>query len=110
MRRGDVVLILGPDEIGKPRPAVIVQADTLGPKTTAVILCPISSAEADTPHIRPAITPDETNGLRAPSHIMTEKIIALRRDRVRTVIGRLSEPDLLRLDEALLLVLGLLRP
>jgi len=40
---------------------------------------------------------------------MTDKLVALRRDRVRRVIGRIDAETSEQLDRALLLVLGLAR-
>jgi mRNA interferase MazF len=40
---------------------------------------------------------------------MTDKLIAIRRDRIRQTIGALEEEVCERLDRALLLVLGLAR-
>ena len=107
MKRGDVVIVVAPGELGKPRPAVVVQADELGNATTSVIVCPLSSAIARAGRIRPVLEPTPANGLRARSQVMTDKITALRRDRVRGSVGRLDPDQTARLDRALLLVLGL---
>ncbi len=109
MKRGDVVIVVAPGELGKPRPAVIVQADELGDRTTSIIVCPLSSAVARPGRIRPVIEPAPANGLGARSQIMTDKLTALRRDRVRRAVGRLDADQLADLDRALLIVLGLAR-
>jgi mRNA interferase MazF len=49
------------------------------------------------------------NGLRLRSQIMTDKLVALRRDRIRRVIGRIDGETSEQLDRALLLILGLAR-
>jgi mRNA interferase MazF len=108
LRRGDVVLIVVPGELGKPRPAVVVQADEIGERRT-VVVCPISSELAETELLRPQINPTLTNGLRVRSQVMTDKITAVRRDRVRRTLGALSHRDREALDRSLLLVLGLAR-
>ena len=107
MRRGDIVLAVLQGDLGKPRPAVIVQADELGPDRLTIIICPMSSAIATTDTIRPVVQPSDENGLRTASLIMTDKIIAVRRERLRSIVGRLSAEDRERLDDALLIVLGL---
>jgi mRNA interferase MazF len=38
VNRGDVVLVVAPGDLGKPRPGVIVQADELGDTTTSVLV------------------------------------------------------------------------
>jgi mRNA interferase MazF len=58
---------------------------------------------------RPVVEPTASNGLRLRSQIMTDKINALRRDRVRQVLGSLDSDASERLDSALLVVLGLAR-
>lgn len=109
MKRGDVVLIVVPGELGKPRPAVIVQADELGDATTSVVVCPMSSDVQQAIRVRPIVVPGSENGLRARSQIMTDKLVALRRDRIRRVLGSLDAESINRLDRALLVVLGLAR-
>lgn len=55
------------------------------------------------------IEPTAENGLRLRSQIMTDKMLALRRERLRAVIGRIDSETGERLDRALLIVLGLAR-
>jgi mRNA interferase MazF len=107
--RGDVVLMVMPGDIGKPRPGVIVQADELGDKTTSVLVCPMSSDLSDFRRTRPLIQPSAANGLRLRSHVMTDKVSPVRRDRIRRVIGSLDAQSTETLNSALLVVLGLAR-
>ncbi len=109
MRRGNVVLMVVPGDLGKPRPGVIVQADGLGDATTSVLVCPVSSDVREGMYIRPIVEPSSDNGLRLTSQVMTDKLLALRRDRIRRVIGRLDPAARGALDRALLVVLGLTR-
>lgn len=90
MKRGDVVLLVAQGDMGKPRPGVIVQADELGDATTSVLVCPMSSEVTELHRLRPVVEPTANNGLRLRSQIMTDKINALRRDRVRQVLGSLD--------------------
>jgi mRNA interferase MazF len=109
VKRGDVVLMVAPSDLGRPRPGVIVQADELGDTTTSVLICPMTSDL--TPHlpIRPTVEASSTNGLRIRSQIMTDKLLTLRRDRIRRVLGKLDAKTSDQLDRALLVVLGLAR-
>ena len=109
MKRGDVVLIVVPGELGKPRPGVVVQTDALGDVTTTVLVCPITSDVTEHLPIRPLIDANAANGLRIRSQVMTDKLLALRRDRIRRVVGRLDAKARDDLDRALLIVLGLAR-
>jgi mRNA interferase MazF len=109
VKRGDVVLVVAQGDMGKPHPEVIVQADELGSSTTSVLVCPMSSEVTEFHRLRPVVEPTVNNGLRLRSQIMTDKINALRRDRVRQVLGSLDADASERLDSALLVVLGLAR-
>ena len=109
MKRGSVVVMVAPGDLGKPRPAIVVQAEGFGDTPLSVIVCPVSSDIVGTPRLRPIVEPSTRNGLRVRSQIMTDKLIALRRDRIRQTIGVLEEDVRERLDSALLLVLGLAR-
>ena len=111
MKRGDVVLMVVPGELGRPRPGIIVQSDDLGDNTTTVLACPLSSDVQGNPNpqLRPVVVPAAANGLRVRSQIMTDKMFAQRRERVRRVIGAIDYETGDRLDTALLLVLGLAR-
>ena len=108
MKRGEVVIVAHGD-FGRPRPAVIVQADELGEATTTLLVCPVTSDLTDRLPIRPIIEPKSENGLRIKSQIMTDKMLAMPRDHVRQHIGKIDSETRSRLDAALLLVLGLTR-
>jgi mRNA interferase MazF len=109
VRRGDVVLMVAPGDLGKPRPAIVVQGDELGENTTTVLVCPMSSDIQDSPRLRPVVEADAKNGLRIRSQCMTEKVMPIRRNRIRRVLGSLNLDTIDQLDRALLLVLGLAR-
>ena len=106
MNRGDVAVVTY-GELGRPRPVVIVQANELGDDTMTIVACPITSELTDKLPVRPIVEPDQANGLRVRSQIMTDRILAVPRERVRQVIGQVSRETRERLDRALLLVLGL---
>ena len=109
MKRGDVVLVVVPSELGRPRPGVIVQADEFSKDLSTVFICPVSSDVQEKLPLRPIIEAEPSNGLRLRSQIMTDKMIALRQDRVRRIIGHIDSETSEQLDRALLVVLGLAR-
>lgn len=109
MKRGNVVLVVVPSELGRPRPGVIVQADQFTKNLLTIFVCPISSDVQEELPLRPIIEARPSNGLRLRSQIMTDKMIALRHDRVRSVIGQIDSRTSEQLDRALLVVLGLAR-
>jgi mRNA-degrading endonuclease toxin of MazEF toxin-antitoxin module len=53
------------------------------------------------PHAQAVAEPSAANDLRLRSHIMTDKISALRRERVRQVPGSLDDEESAQLDSAL---------
>lgn len=108
MKRGDVVLVVVPSELGRPRPGVIVQADEFKDLST-VFVCPVSSDVQEKLPLRPIIEARSSNGLRLRSQIMTDKMISLRHDRIRSVIGHIDSKTSEELDRALLVMLGLTR-
>jgi mRNA interferase MazF len=91
---------------GKPRPVVIVQDDRFD-ATASVTVCPFTTNPLDAPLIRIDIEPAPGTGLGQPSRIMVDKITTIRRDNLGTHLGRLPEADLVRLDRALVVFLGL---
>jgi mRNA interferase MazF len=109
VKRGDVVLVVVPSELGRPRPGVIVQADEFSKDLSTVFICPVSSDVQEKLPLWPIIEAKTSNGLRLRSQIMTDKMIALRQDRVRQIIGHIDSETSEQLDRALLIVLGLAR-
>jgi mRNA interferase MazF len=108
VKRGDIVIVAY-GELGKPRPVVIVQADELGEATMTVLACPITSEITEKLPLRPIVEASASNGLRVRSQIMTDRMLAVPRERVRQVIGALDSANADRVDAAMLLVLGLAR-
>jgi mRNA interferase MazF len=108
VKRGDVVIVAYGD-LGRPRPVIIVQADELGDATATVLACPITSEVAEKLPVRPIVAAADSNGLRIRSQIMTDRLLAVPRDRVRQIIGTIDSETGNRLDAALLIVLGLAR-
>jgi mRNA interferase MazF len=106
VNRGDIAIVVY-GELGRSRPVVIVQANELGNDTMTVVACPITSEVTGKLPIRPIVEPDETNALRVRSQIMTDRILAIPRERIRQVIGQINTLTRYQLDAALLIVLGL---
>jgi mRNA interferase MazF len=107
MKRGDVVVIAASGDYGKPRPAIIVQTDTLPERHASVVVCQMTSELVDAPHFRITVEPNASNGVRVRSQIMADKPVTVRRERVGQLIGHLGRGDMARLDVALAFVLGL---
>jgi mRNA interferase MazF len=106
VKRGDLVIVTAPGDYGQPRPAVIVQSDELK-HVDSVMMALISTHRIDAPLYRLSIAAGAKTGLKNPSDIMVEKVLAIPRRRIGPVIGRLSDGDLLVLNRMLAFALGL---
>jgi len=107
MKRGEIWTVAGGSGYtGKPRPAVIVQDDAFD-ATASIIVCALTTATPDAPLFRLAIEPNSGNGLRAPCRLMVDKITSMPRSRLGKRVGRLDDEDMLRLNRAALVFLGL---
>ena len=107
MKHGDIWTVAGDsDYAGKPRPAVILQDDAFD-ATASVTICPFTTHVVDAPLMRLAIEPSDDNGLLTASHLMVHKITTVSRGKLATHVGRLSDEDLLRLNRAVVVFLGL---
>lgn len=110
MRRGEIWTVAGgPDYVGKPRPAVILQDDAFD-ATASMTICPFTTHAIDAPLMRLPIGPSEQNGLRAPSQLMVDKITTVSRTKLADRIGLLSDEDVLRMNRAVIVFLGLAGP
>jgi mRNA interferase MazF len=107
VKRGGIVSIAtGRGFGGKPRPALIIQADVFE-KLGNVVTLPITSVLADHESaIRIRIAPDTVNGLRMMSEVMTDLPVAVPKERIGKSIGSLAPSDLTRVEHALLMLLG----
>jgi mRNA interferase MazF len=107
VKRGDIWTVAGaPDYAGKPRPAIILQDDAFD-ATASITICPLTTREIDAPLIRLPIEPSERNGLRAASHVMIDKITTVAKKKLEDHIGRLSDEDVVRVNRAVIVFLGL---
>lgn len=107
MKRGEVWTASGgPGYAGKPRPVVIVQ-DARFDATASVTVCGFTTDPTDAPLFRPAIDSAEENGLQAPSRLMVDKLTTIARSRLGRRIGRLADTEMLQLNRAIVVFLGL---
>ena len=110
MKRGEVWAVAGgPDYAGKPRPVVILQDDAFH-VTHSTTICPFATSSADAPLMRLRIEPSDQNGLRASSQLMVDKITTVSKKKLETRIGRLSDVEMVRLNRAVIVFLGLAGP
>ena len=101
-----MVVAAASGDYGKPRPHLVVQNDDLNAAHESIMLCPITSTLHEVP-FRVDIPAGAETGLRQPSQVVAEKVLTVRRERVRAVIGRADPQTLQRVNRALTLTLGL---
>jgi mRNA interferase MazF len=107
MRRGSVVTVALRGDAGKPRPALVVQADELFADLRTVVILPLTSDIADRPLVRVTMNPTDDNGLREPSQVMLSRPQFTLRDKIGEIIGRAEAPTMLEVGRKLALLLGL---
>ena len=107
MRRGDVWTVAGgKDYAGKARRVVILQDDSFD-GTESITICAFTTDETDAPLFRLPVEPNERNGLRVPCRLMVDKVTTVPKSKGGAHIGRLDDEDVLRLNQAVLVFLGL---
>lgn len=107
MRRGEVWTVSGGQEYaGKPRPVVIVQDDSFD-ATDSITICAFTTDPTDAPLFRLVVEPNERNGLRSTCRLMVDKITTVPKSKVGAQIGRLDDEDMVRLNQAMTVFLGM---
>ena len=107
MKRGEVWTASGGAAYaGKPRPVVIIQDDRFD-ATTSLTICAFTSDPTDAPLMRLPVVPSSTNGPETASRLMVDKVTTVPKSRLGRRIGRLADEDMVRLDRAILIFLGL---
>jgi mRNA interferase MazF len=110
MRRGEIWTVAGSkDYAGKPRPVVILQDDHFD-ATASITICAFTTDPTEAPLFRLPIEPNASNGLRTPCRLMVDKITTVPKSKIGSLIGRLDDEDVLRLNRAVLVFLGLAGP
>lgn len=107
MKRGEIWTAAGrKDYAGKPRPVVIVQDDRFV-ATSSVTVCPCTSDPTEAPLFRILVEPSTLNGLASASRLMVDKVTTVPKAKIGKRVGRLSDEDVVRLDRAMMVFLGL---
>ena len=88
---------------------VILQDDRFD-LTDSITVCAFTSDPTEAPLFRLLIEPNESNGLRASCRLMVDKITTVSRSKIGARIGRLADEDMVRLNRAVLVFLGVAAP
>ena len=97
------------DYAGKPRPGVILQDDRFD-MTDSVTVCAFTTDPTDAPLFRLPIEPSEDNGLSTVCRLMVDKITTVPKAKIGALVGRLADEDMVRLNRAVLVFLGIAAP
>lgn len=107
-KRGDIVILNLNNNVGKPRPALIIQNDILNECLKTTVLIPFTSdlhQEVDT--FRYIIKKLDENGLQSDSQLMIDKISQIRISQIKATIGKVDKKQIREIESRLLAVLGI---
>ena len=105
MKRGDLVAVALSGDFGKPRPALIIQADQFSSGSTMTVVL-ITGTLVDAPLIRLSLSPTPENGLQKASQVMIDKVMTVKSVKLGKPFGMLSDVDMIAVNRALALFLG----
>jgi len=106
MKRGNLVTIAISGDYGKPRPALVIQADPFA-SLASVTLLRLTSDLGPENLLRLTVQPNSANGLRLPSQIMIDKAATVPREKIGKVFGVLDDTQMRMVSRALAAFLGL---
>jgi mRNA interferase MazF len=104
--RGDLVTIAVSGDYGKPRPALIIQANAFR-MLGAVTVLRLTGELHDWPTFRVTIQPTTANGLRKVSQVMVDRSVSVPREKVGGIFGHIDDDTMRTVSRTLLVFLGL---
>ena len=104
--RGDFVSVAMQGDFGKPRPALVIQADQFVEHSTVTVL-PTTSMLVVAPLLRITVQPSAENGLLKPSQVMVDKAMTVKRDKVEQAFGRIDLNVMVEIERCLAVFLGI---
>lgn len=106
MKRGDLVTVAVSGDFGKPRPALVIQANQFHSLGAVAVLL-ITSVLDDSPLLRVDIAASDRTGLLKPSQVMVDKVFTFKREKTGGVIGRADAEVMLQVERRLAVFLGI---
>lgn len=104
--RGDLVTIAISGDFGKPRPALVVQANQFSEHMTLTVL-PVTSTLVAAPLLRVAIEPTSENALKKPSQVMVDKAMTVKHDKTGPAFGHIDAGRMVEVERCLAVFLGI---
>ncbi len=80
---------------------------TVSTPRTRLTVCAFTTDETEAPLFRLPVEPNDRNGLFATSRLIVDKITTVPKSKFGAQIGHLDDEDILRLNQAILVFLGL---
>ncbi len=108
MIRGDFVTIAVQGDAGKPRTALVIQADQFAEHATVTVL-PTTSTLVAAPLLRITVPADADNGLEQPVQVMIDKAITVKRDKIGPVLGHIDADLMMKVERSLAVFLGIVK-
>lgn len=106
MRRGDFVTIAMQGDFGKPRPALVIQADQFDEHATVTVL-PVTGTLVEARMLRVTVQPSEASGLQKPSQVMVDKAMTVKREKLGPAFGRIDKEAQQEVERCLAVFLGI---
>lgn len=109
MKRGDIIVLNLGGNVGKPRPALVIQANILNEndELATTIVLPITSELLNMEVIRYKLEPTKTNGLQLVSQVMIDKIMQIEKCRIQKIVGHITKKQIEDIEARLLAILGI---
>ncbi|KAA0893152.1 type II toxin-antitoxin system PemK/MazF family toxin [Pusillimonas sp. ANT_WB101] len=104
--RGAFVTISMQGDFGKPRPALVIQADQFSEHTSVTVL-PVTSRLVAAPLLRVTIEPGVENGLQKTSQVMINKALSVKRDKLGEAFGHIDVNTMVQVERCLAVFLGI---
>lgn len=104
--RGDFVTIAMQGDFGKPRPALVIQADPFSEHATVTVL-PVTSTLVAAPLFRITVQPSAENGLQKPSQVMADKAMTVKRAKIGQAFGHIDADAMVEVERCLAVFLGI---
>ena len=106
MKRGDLVTVALQGDLGKPRPALVIQSDFFDAHPSVTVL-PVTSELRDAPLLRVAVEPDANNRLHKPSQVMVDNAVTVAREKIGASFGHLDADTMRGVERLLAVFLGI---
>lgn len=106
MKRGDLVTVSLQGDYGKPRPAVVLQANLFADHPSVTVL-PVTSELRATPLFRVTLEAGGKTGLRKASQVMVDKAVTLPRDKIGPTFGQIDAKAMAEIDRCVAVFFGI---